>query len=357
VEPPPGAWNYTDTSVTELLKDVLSQLEEDFTTAPFIHVGGDEPRASTLCEALTDDVQKVACLKKCTAKHGGSPYNAECAPMPARPSDADADTTYWFPDVLNEKVQSYFDDITPADARVPRGAWSGVREDMAAQLSKKTSAKPMLQLWQFPQPDQAFHGVSEEDCDAYDIVQSSATHPLAETSGYSDQGWLYLECGEGQNWISMGKSYWCSRANWASIYALNLTQHRNPVLQSERCQRAFIGAEVAVWGEITGPGNTMALLFPRVVAFAERAWTNPEALMASELSQGSGIPPASYWPLLQSALHRLNTVVENFVLKGHAVDRLQPKFCFDHPEYCDNYTIPFLPKGRHAEPQTDTVLV
>jgi hypothetical protein len=221
---------------------------------------------------------------------------------------------------------------------------------MAAHLSKKTAAKPMLQLWQFPGPDQAFHGMSEEDCEAYDIVQSSATHPLGDGSGgTSDKGWLYLECGEGQNWISMGKNYWCSRANWASIYALNLTQHRNPVLQSQKCQKAFIGAEVAVWGEITGPGNTMALIFPRAVAFAERAWTNPEALMASQLSPGAGTPPASYWPVLQSALHRLNAVVENFVLQGHDVARLQPKFCFDHPEYCDNYTIPFLPKDTPAQ--------
>merc|ERR1712151_1277426 len=253
-----------------------------------------------------------------------------------------------FPDVLNEKVQHYFDDVTPASIDIPRGGWSGVREDMAAQLSKKTSAKPMLQLWVYPNPDKPFpHGMSEDDCDSYDIVQSSATHPLRDKSGYSSKGWLYLECGEGQNWFTMAKDYWCTRASWVTMYALNLTQHRNPVLQSEKCQRAFIGAEVAVWGEITGPGNTMPLVFPRAVAFAERAWTNPAALTASQLSQGSDIPPASYWPVLKSALHRLNTVVENFLLQGRAVDRLQPKFCFDNPEYCDNFTIAFLPK----EPQ------
>merc|ERR1712151_906131 len=255
-----------------------------------------------------------------------------------------------FPDVLNEKVQHYFDDVTPASIDIPRGGWSGVREDMAAQLSKKTSAKPMLQLWQFPDPDQPFlHGLSEDDCESYDIVQSSATHPLRSPSGYSPKGWLYLECGEGENWQSMGDKYWCSRAAWTTMYALNLTEHRNPALLSERCQRAFVGAEVAVWGEITGPGNTMSLIFPRAVAFAERAWTNPEALTVDQLSQGAGIPPASYWPVLKSAMHRLNAVVENFVLRGHAVDRLQPKLCFDHPEYCDNFTIHYLPKELQAE--------
>merc|ERR1712151_1386408 len=95
----------------------------------------------------------------------------------------------------------------------------------------------MGQLWVYPKPNDPFpHGMSEDDCDSYDIVQSSATHPLRDKSGYSSKGWLYLECGEGQNWFTMAKDYWCTRASWVTMYALNLTQHMNPVLQSQKWQ-------------------------------------------------------------------------------------------------------------------------
>merc|ERR1711907_374799 len=48
VEPPPGTWNYSNSSVTALVNDVFRQLDGDFSTAPFLHVGGDEPRAASL---------------------------------------------------------------------------------------------------------------------------------------------------------------------------------------------------------------------------------------------------------------------------------------------------------------------
>jgi len=199
--------------------------------------------------------------------------------------------------------------------------------------STPASAKPALQLWEFPATS-ANKGLTEDDCKHYDFIQSSATHPQGE----GDAGWMYLECGEGQNWISMAQNYWCSRASWVSLYSQNLTQHYEAAMQTPTCQDAFIGAEIAVWGEITGVGNTMSLVFPRAVAFAERAWTNPPALTYKDIT-ASGMPPGSYWKdHLEDALARLNTVVDNFDLKGVQVSRLQPKFCRDHPEYCSNYT-------------------
>merc|ERR1712048_1255964 len=89
----------------------------------------------------------------------------------------------------------------------------------------ESSAKPMLQLWEFP-PSNSNSGLTSDDCKHYDFVQSSATHPQGkEGSGMTDAGWMYLECGEGQNWISMSQNYWCSRASWVSLYSQDLTQH------------------------------------------------------------------------------------------------------------------------------------
>jgi hexosaminidase len=346
VEAPAGSWNFTDPTVTSLLSDVFRQLEDDFATTPYLHVGGDEPRASSLCEALTDEALKKQCLKECTSRFGGSPYAANCATVKSKP--VDAKETFWFPEVLNPKIQTYFDQIVPANSTRPIVAWSGVRADMNVKFSQKSSSssKPALQLWEFPQSSTT-PGITSDDCQHYDLIQSSATHPQ---KGGKDAGWLYLECGEGQNWISMGQNYWCSRASWVTLYSQNLTQHYEPVLATRECQRSFIGAEIAIWGEITGTGNSMSLIFPRAVAFAERAWTNPQALKWDDLSE-SGVPPAWYWTdHLKGALTRLNAVVENLEMRGLGVSRLQPKFCFDHPEFCTNYTNDFLnpPKEHHV---------
>jgi hexosaminidase len=337
VEPPAGTWNYSDARVTSMLAAVFHQLESDFTTAPYLHVGGDEPRASSLCEALTDESTKSQCLKQCTSRFGGSPYAKNCAVIAKKP--AGANDTFWFPEVLNAKVQNYFGAIVPEEGHMPVAAWSGVRTDMGVSLPKRsgTSSKPVLQLWEFPASAE-LAGLSVDDCKQYDLIQSSATHP----QGNSNAGWMYLECGEGQNWISMGQNYWCSRAAWVSMYSQNLTQHYDSTITTPECQSAFVGAEIAIWGEITGGGNTMALIFPRAAAFAERAWTNPRALSWDDLTP-SGVPPAWYWEEhLKGALARLNTVVENFDMRGIGVSRLQPKFCHDHPEYCTNYTNDFL---------------
>lgn len=340
VEPPAGSWNFSNASVTAMLSEVFQQLERDFYTAPYLHVGGDEPRASSLCEALTDESTKTACLQQCTNKYGGSPYAPNCAVVTQKPKGAAG--TFWFPDVLNEKVQNYFNDVVPPDTRVPLAAWSGVRTDMGVTLPKGSGirGKPTLQLWEFP-VSSSTPGLTASDCESHDIIQSSATHPQG-SSGSSDAGWMYLECGAGQNWISMGQNYWCSRASWVSVYSQNLTQHYEPVMNTPQCQRAFVGAEMGIWGEITGTGNDMSLIFPRAVAFAERAWSNPRALTWTELAP-TGAPPFWYWKdHLKDALARLNTVVENLEMRGVGVSRLQPKFCFDHPEYCTNYTNDFL---------------
>lgn len=333
VEAPAGSWNYSDSRVTSLLNNVFQQLNNDFTTAPYIHVGGDEPRASSLCEALQDAATRLECLKSCTEKYGGSPYAANCAVLARRP--ADANQTFWFPDVLNQKIQTYFNDVVPKDLSLPVAAWSGTRVDMGVTLprAKRAAAKPMLQLWEFPASAET-PGLTKQDCLDYDLVQSSATHPQGKT----DAGWMYLECGAGQNWISMAQNYWCSRASWVSMYSQNITQHYESSMASRECQDAFAGAEMGIWGEITGVGNSMSLIFPRAAAFAERVWTNPPALSYHDLTD-TGAPPAQYWDEhLKDALARLNTVVENLDLRGIGVSRLQPKFCHDHPEYCTNYT-------------------
>merc|ERR1719498_125080 len=116
---------------------------------------------------------------------------------------------------------------------------------------------------------------------------------------------------------------------------------------------------MAIWGEVTGVGNSMSLIFPRAVAFAERAWTNPRALQWTELLDSPpGAPPAWYWEgHLKGALARLNTVVENLDMRGVGVSRLQPKFCHDHPAYCSNYTNAILGPARANPPQTQQLIV
>lgn len=324
-EPPPGTWNISSSNTLAFVRTALTQVE-DFTTAPFLHVGGDEPTAASLC-ALLEQPLRQQCWEQCssTSAHG-------CAAVPKKPKGSNI--TWWFPEYLNQKVQDYFDGVIPSPAKIPRAAWSGAVTDMAVQLPPtKLKEKSVLQLWTFPSSDSTSPAISEEDCNKYDLIQSAATYPQ-DNSNY---GWLYMDCGSGANWISMGPDYWCARASWAALYSLNSTQGYGSALKTHRCQKAFLGAEMALWSEIGGMGNGMALIFPRAAAFAERMWSNPAALRVEDMTGGT--PPGHYWQShLKDALSRLNEVVANFDLLHLGVSHLQPEFCRVHPEYCNEYT-------------------
>ncbi|CAE8582787.1 unnamed protein product [Polarella glacialis] len=109
VEPPPGVWNLSNDSALQVVKSVLTQLQEDFSTSPFLHLGGDEPVAGAVCDTLADETQKELCLTQCTTLNGrtGSPWRGGCAVVPLRPADSCANVTWWFPEVLNALVQKW----------------------------------------------------------------------------------------------------------------------------------------------------------------------------------------------------------------------------------------------------------
>ena len=303
----------------------VKRAAEDFSTMPYLHLGGDEPVAASLC-ALLPEVEKLKCWEQCP-----SPWSPGCSPVPVKPQDARE--TYWFPEVLNEKVQGYFDSVDPSPAKVPRAVWSGAVADCGVQLPPThLKSKSALQLWEFPADSSGRPMLSEDDCQKYDLLQSAATYP----EGDSSYGWLYMDCGSGANWISMGPDYWCPRASWAALYSLNITQGYGPI-ETPTCQKAFLGGEMALWSEIGGMGNAMSLIFPRAAAFAERMWSNPQALKTEEMKGGR--PPGWYWEAhLRDAMERLNIVVSNFDMLQVAVSHLQPEFCRLHPEFCNAYT-------------------
>ena len=117
-------------------------------------------------------------------------------------------------------------------------------------------SKSVLQLWEFPADGSGSPMLSEEDCETYDLLQSAATYPGdAQDAQY---GWLYMDCGSGANWASMGPDYWCPRASWLALYSLNLTQGYGP-MNTRTCQQAFVGGEMALWSEIGGISTALGL--------------------------------------------------------------------------------------------------
>eukprot|EP00438_Fugacium_kawagutii_P020421 Skav231259 [mRNA] locus=scaffold411:784483:793747:- [translate_table: standard] len=293
VEPPPGTWNISNPKTLKFVKTALQQVEEDFSTAPFVHVGGDEPTAASLC-VLLDPALRKKCWEQCKVT-----WALGCAPIAPRAV------------FFGSQFQQGF----------------GVAEPSYVHNTSANHTGYIAAPWGYPS------SWLQEDCEKYDLIQSAATYPQ---SG-SDYGWLYMDCGSGANWISMGPDYWCPRASWAALYALNSTQGYGAALKTPRCQRAFRGAEMALWSEIGGMGNGMSLIFPRAAAFAERMWSNPQALDVEQMTNGQ--PPEDYWEShLKDALARLNEVVANFELLHLGVSHLQPEFCRVHPEYCSAYT-------------------
>lgn len=342
-EPPPGTWDISSQRALAFVREAMGQVLQDFSTSPYLHLGGDEPVAGSMCETLADDAQRALCAEQCRSRAPG------CEVVQAAPPGADANLAYWFPEALNRQAQRYFDEVTPSEPG-PVAVWSGAVVDMGVQLPSDSSAKSALQLWQWPSPvGREVAAVTEQDCERFDLLQSSARYPQWADSDQNSTvhlGWLYLECGSGANWVSLGPNYWCPRAAWAAMYSQDIKQGYGRALSSPACQSAFVGGEIALWGEITGPGNSMALTFPRAVAWAERLWSDPAALRWNETAAGlghAGVPPIEYFDsVLKEALARMNSVVTNFNELGLEVSRLQPEFCRLHPEYCTQYSRDFF---------------
>jgi len=343
VEPPNGVWNLAknaQSATTQVIRDTFSQLYDDFDTAPFLHIGGDEPVAASFCAQFNEPL-RAGCLKECASVEQSWQAPATCKVTPYRPPTATANETWWFPDHINPLAQAYFDSVTPPlkgdlCGYYPRtGAWSGAYTDLAVRLPRTPQGGNTLQLWEWSTPEKETHKeLLEQACAAgYDLVQSSATYPNPK-DGVAAAGWNYLECGYGGNWISMTPDYWCPRANWVALYSLGTTQ-----AAPAACASSFVGGEVALWGEISGPGSVMAQVFPRTAAYAERLWANPPALTSEQVYE----PPRDYWSAhLKGALRRLNAIVDNLSMQGQGVSMLQPQFCLDHPKYCEAYTEVFV---------------
>jgi len=130
----------------------------------------------------------------------------------------------------------------------------------------------------------------------------------------------YLDCGE-ENMFTSGPN-WCPYAMWTNIYA-------NDVLQKlpEECRDNIIGAEVTSWTEQIGDATIHSKLFPRSIALAERLWTDPA-------ETGTYHDVAVWLPALQ----RMRYVNANLANKCIPTHPLQPQFCLENPEYCDEFT-------------------
>ena len=131
VEPPPGTWNISDAHALDFVRRTLRQVEEDFSTSPFLHIGGDEPVAASLCTLLPEPETKK-CLDQCKV-----PWTKGCEPVPVKPMGANQ--TYWFPEVLNAKVQDYFDSVDPAPGQNSKGRLVGSRFGLWCATAMYTS--------------------------------------------------------------------------------------------------------------------------------------------------------------------------------------------------------------------------
>lgn len=121
---------------------------------------------------------------------------------------------------------------------------------------------------------------------------------------------LYLDCGY-ESWTGLGNN-WCSPySGWHKIYEQDLKRMASGTGR-------ILGSEAAIWSEQADDQSLDGRLFPRVIALAERLWSDP----------ASGFRAAEPRILMQR---------ERFVENGFRPEALQPVWCRQNEGQCPNW--------------------
>ncbi|KAI9215933.1 glycoside hydrolase superfamily, partial [Blastocladiella britannica] len=207
----------------------------------------------------------------------------------------------------------------------------------AAPLDGRKEKKKKIMIWEEP--------IVEYDLDRanatrglFDVVQLWRTGApevvrRVQAAGMqvviSDANSWYLDCGFG-GWLTDGSPEdlgWCKMRPWQAIYAadpftpLNLPPPVTSLASAtlDISPTAVLGGEVAMWAEMTDQENVASKVFPRALAFAERAWS----------------PSDSTSSISAHTVRRLSDArIRLLVVRGVAAGPVQPAWCAGREDHC-----------------------
>ncbi|KAF9193654.1 hypothetical protein BGZ51_002602 [Haplosporangium sp. Z 767] len=120
------------------------------------------------------------------------------------------------------------------------------------------------------------------------------------------------------NHLGDGASWCAPYKTWQRIYAYDFTKGL-----TEEEAKHVVGAEVAIWSEQADATVIENKVWPRAAAFAELLW--------------SGNRNKDGWKRTTELSARIFDYRERMVARGHNAHPLAPKYCLQHPHYCDLY--------------------
>uniref|UniRef100_A0A7S3ISS2 beta-N-acetylhexosaminidase n=1 Tax=Strombidium inclinatum TaxID=197538 RepID=A0A7S3ISS2_9SPIT len=283
-EPPAGQWNISNPNVTTILLNVLTQLSEDFSTAPHLHIGADE--VNTNCSAVgTAYEHSTYDEKKNFTKYSVQAFLENILTN--------------ITDNLGMKVAMWQDSIAVYDVEIDEP------EDV------------LIQIWSY---HDAQGPVLKKYCQEGSQMIQSATR------------YYYLDCGDENPFLSP-PNFCTTFESWKTIYLQDIIT-ASPGMPEE-CDNSFTGASVQLWSEKINKNTMMAKLFPRALALAERLWSNPTIPASNDGEE---------WIPAQMRLRLVNDF--NLMNKCLEVAPMQPEFCLKNPAICDEFALTHGPRSN-----------
>jgi hexosaminidase len=151
----------------------------------------------------------------------------------------------------------------------------------------------------------------------------------------------YLDCGHG-SWISNASTEnvgWCPYRNWQAMYQFDpfgAGTRPNGDIETEppmhvaklpdAASNAILGGEACMWSEQVDEFNVVQRIFPRALAFAERAWSHP--------GNDSGDLPGQV-PDMSSVASRLDAARTQLLVRRRIPSApIFPSWCSGRPDRC-----------------------
>ncbi|KAI9164429.1 Glucosamine-6-phosphate isomerase (Glucosamine-6-phosphate deaminase) (GNPDA) (GlcN6P deaminase) [Blastocladiella emersonii ATCC 22665] len=190
-------------------------------------------------------------------------------------------------------------------------------------------------VWEEPFLNQGLERDGGEDGGVFQAVQlwtksDPDTLALVKKAGkqaiVSNANAWYLDCGHGA-WTTgapVEALGWCKKRPWGAVYDYDpfpgdTAPADGPSWSAPAlpvAKDAVIGGEVCMWTEQADAGNVMQRIFPRAVAFAERAWSHP------------GVDPGTDGNRWVDVTERLHDARERLLSwRGVPSAPLQPTWC------------------------------
>eukprot|EP01033_Poteriospumella_lacustris_P003910 gene3910-2776_t len=275
LEPPGGQLNLANPASLKVLKDIYSDVLDQFAYPTVFHLGGDEV-------IVGSDTSPHSCYNNTLLAPGILSYLEENGL-----SRDDQQSFYQLWGNFTLKATSMVHELYKAHDKASSETaghrklhiWGGGGDDSDYNMFSLPNVQDYL-------PPSTFT-VQVWDTSKYSIVPSLVKQGYEVILSHSD--YVYLDCGNAGTENAGG--YWCQPYHeWYHLYNYVYDVYQlyvkgagdddntaKVLLSSEEFYRGVLGSETLIWTEMVDDVSVSQKLWPRSAALAEALWTNPHS--------------------------------------------------------------------------------